>query len=395
MKKMFISLLISLFFILISCSENIVVTNNYQTNSFLTNWYVPVTTNYNFPGVNGSLTVYSVIINSGVTLNFIFPTNNGYISANQMCVYNIISNAPYNPNTFRDLYFVIDGNLFPEAVTSMYNKTGNVYSNILNTYALKNGFHTMQPWLKVYYTAKTYYIPGDEIMVFVTNDYNIVGNVSDPTNDDHGYLGDFSLPLNNGADGTYIAGAQDITNIVVYSAGGNMRIDLYMKYLSTAWSPQTGFDHVSFQIYLNNPGVSGKTFLPKQKCNVPVGMTDWDYMVFGYGWGKNVYYCDTASVGYFGTSTGIPDIFVDAGLNKISFMVYANTIGNPSSLSNWQVYTTTFDFDGMTTDFRLIGLTNSTPDHLFHSDRADLFDENKKYTNAVVLDWVGPITLSN
>lgn len=390
----FISIMVSAIIACGKLEDQLITVDYYGTNEYFPVFITTNGTNYAFPGINSGVGNYVVVMNSGFEIYMPNLTNHINIMTNFPIEVVLVKNSNYTSNTFREIYIITDGKVLSGPSVYIWNTALTNFTTGINTYGLRNGTHYFQPWLHVFSGGTNKYIPGTEVEVFVTNQYLSVASESDPANDYHGYLGDFSLPLSDGADGTYLEGLQDITNVEVFSAGGNMKITLKMVDTSIAWSPDNGFDHVAFLIYLDNPSKTGVTFLPKQNANVPMGMDDWDYLVFGYGWGKNVYSTTAASTTFFGSSVGVPDFNVDLINDQIEIMVFADSIGNPTSLSNWTMYITTFDFDGMTSDFRRIGLTNNTPDHQFHSDRADLFNEDGEYTNAIVLDWVGPFTLN-
>lgn len=378
--------------VLAGCSAGTtLVTTNYNA------WQV-YDTNQTDPSELDTVTVvmgqYSILLNSGLVLEFTQPADLQDIMTNYPMQYLVVSNTLITPADYRDLYLVVDGDLFQGPSEYLYNTTQTNFTTLLNTYALPNGAHTVRLWLKVFYGGKLQYIPGQELTLNVTNQYLDLTNIVDPAGDDTGLFGDLTQPPANGADGSYLPGIQDITNVRLTAAGANLKLILYMDNFSTAWSPPNGFDHVCFNIYLDDPDTVGATHLSRQWTGLPAGLSDWDYQVFGYGWGEGIYSSSGSSASVFGTSVGNPDIFVDETAQTVTFLIYSSLIGSPTSLSNWSVFISTFDFDGISTDYRRVGpVDGASPDHQFHSYTNSYFDGDGVYTNALILDWVGPFTI--
>jgi len=336
----------------------------------------------------------SLLFGTGFQMFFNLPTNNGIIQGNYACEVILKTNSTITPTNYWELYIIVDDILdFYLSKLLIRNNTQTNITTYLNTFKFRNGIHTVQPWLRVTYQGISYYIIGDKVSVTISNLFTVLTNISDPADDWHGIKGDLFNPAANGADGTYLDGIQDITNVKVSAAGGNIRFDLSMPVISTAWSPTYGFDHVCFVIYMDDPSKTGVTDFPKQNSEVPLGMANWDYQVFCQGWGKAVYSSVGADAGTFGSSTGAPDLTVNYVDNIVSIIAFSDTIGNPATLDGWKFYVTTFDYDGISSDYRRVGITNSIPDHQFHSSQALLF-QGQDYTNAKILDWIGPVLIN-
>ena len=167
-----------------------------------------------------------------------------------------------------------------------------------------------------------------------------------------------------------------------------------MEDISTAWSPSNGFDHVSFQIYLNDPAAEGKAILPRQQASAPDDLGDWNYMAFAFGWGSNIFSSKQASANSFGDSVGVPEISVSTLRNEVTITIFADTVGNPLTFSGWILYLNTFDYDGIGANFRLVRPFPREKTHSFYSDREDLFNADGDYTGPLIMDWVDPLTIS-
>ena len=389
-RKGVISLLLLSALILFSCGQSGQIGQN-DTNSIL----------YNFKVISPALPDIIIETNSGMIFRLLTPANNTVVASNHTCKVQIVSNVlPFIPNRYRYLYLVVDGVIDFSSTTKivntyMYDKTETTQALVLNTYSLKNGAHTVQPWLKVFIgSGVNKYIIGNPVTVYVSNSFKVIKTNADPAGDWHGLKSDLMLPVSAGADGTYLEGSQDITNVLIGVAGGNLRLTFFMRRISTAWSPHLGFDHVSFQIFFDSPSATGLTDLPKQNAKLPGGMANWDYELFAEGWSSAIYSSAGATKSAFGATTGSPDIFVDVAMKTIEFLIYADAIGGPVDLKNWKIYVTTFDYDGTASDFRPIATNSTTPDHQFHSISNILFLSNT-YTNAKILDYVGPIDLGS
>lgn len=364
-------------------------TGNTNTNTNV------VTIDYSLSNISGVWGAFSIITNSGITMTILDPIISNMMEKMYTNKLSVVNNGSYSASQYRDLYIIADGivDLSSSSSANIWNLSGTNAEVVMNTYTMRNGLHTIQPWLKVYDGGNKYVI-GDVIYIFVSNSFVDVTNIADPVDDWHGLQGDLYFPINGGADGTYIPGLSDITNVYISVAGGNIKIKMSMSNLSTAWSPAYGYDHVSFQVFLDNPNETGVSFMPRQYGSVPAPMTEWDYEIMADGWTPALYSSDGAESGKFGSSVGTPQINVNADASTVEFILFSDMIGYPNSLVGWDIYITTFDYDGTASDFRPVDLTNSIADHQIHSDRADLFDSEGNYTNTRIMDWVGPITIN-
>lgn len=72
--------------------------------------------------------------------------------------------------------------------------------------------------------------------------------VEDPTVDDKGPLGLYSYPQ----DSTF-NNQMDIRKVELVQIGTMLRMIITMENITDIWSPTNGFDHVTFQIYFDDP----------------------------------------------------------------------------------------------------------------------------------------------
>lgn len=79
----------------------------------------------------------------------------------------------------------------------------------------------------------------------------------------------------------------DITSVKVAETNEALKLTLNMSDVTDTWSPKNGFDHIYFNIFLQDPNKQGATVMPKQNANVPTGF-NWSYDEFVGGW-ENIY----------------------------------------------------------------------------------------------------------
>lgn len=112
------------------------------------------------------------------------------------------------------------------------------------------------------------------------------------------------------------------------------------------WNPPFGFDHVSFQIFLDDPRKDGKSILPFQNYVIE----DWDYEIFITGWSSAIFSSKGADERKFGTQLGSPEVLTTDGWIKI--VVKGEWLGFPEEFTGWKIYITTWDYDGVENRFR-------------------------------------------
>ncbi|MDY7226087.1 alpha-amylase family glycosyl hydrolase [Hyalangium rubrum] len=165
----------------------------------------------------------------------------------------------------------------------------------------------------------------------------------DPANDDVGPEGRYHYPT----DATWGENHQgDLRRVTVQGAGTVLKLALQTNRVTTVWSPQNGFDHVAFTVYIDVPGRTGLTVMPRQNASLPTGM-DWDYHVRVHGWSNGLF----NPIGASATEDGAPvsptaAITVDQPTHTVSLTLPGELFGGLTHLSGVKVYVTTWDYDG-------------------------------------------------
>ena len=166
----------------------------------------------------------------------------------------------------------------------------------------------------------------------------------DPKGDDMGPDGTYRYP----ADSGWLDHRQlDIERVRVESAGSALKITLKMRAITQLWNPANAFDHVAFTAFLQLPGKpGGSVLMPLQDASLPDGMR-WHYRLRAHGWSNALFSAEGAGKTHEGTpGSAVARISVNAAENTVQFIVPANAIGNPDTLSGARLYITTWDYDG-------------------------------------------------
>jgi len=183
----------------------------------------------------------------------------------------------------------------------------------------------------------------DEIKFVVELEKKLLGEVKDPLDDDVGPNGTYVYPT----DVTFKR-QMDIVEAKVESIGSTLVISVKPRDLTKTWGPPNGFDHVTYQIFIDDPTKKGTGVLPLQ--NYEFDNWDWDWGVFATGWSSAIYTSQRASKDRFETQIGSPEVFVEDGWVKI--IIKGDWLGNPSSFEGWTIYVTSWDYDGIESKFR-------------------------------------------
>ncbi|MCA9515852.1 MAG: hypothetical protein KC635_12990 [Myxococcales bacterium] len=203
-------------------------------------------------------------------------------------------------------------------------------------------------------------------------------HADDPAGDDTGPAGTYFYPSDATFQGAHYG---DIVGVDLEASGATLRLKLHMADHSTTWNPSNGYDHVSFSLYFDLPGVDGVTVLPKLQAEAPEGFA-WDISAFEFGWTNAFYKSDGATATEWGTpSPGRPKIAVDAATKTITFEFNGALVG----LTTWEgvsFYGTTWDFDGI--DNLLRPLSPAGGQWAFGGGEA---------TDPLILDSVGPVLI--
>jgi len=173
-------------------------------------------------------------------------------------------------------------------------------------------------------------VPSEEIMT-----------VSDPLDDDNGPTGNYTYPK----DLTFKR-QMDIAGARLTKVGQLLKLTLKMREVTNSWSPSKGFDHVTFQIFIDDPNQEGMKILPNQNGEMPEGM-DWNYEIYATGWGITLHNTNNATKDRLGEGvTPSPTADVNKQLGEITLSIPYDTL-DTQDLSGWKFYVTTFDYDGI------------------------------------------------
>jgi glycosidase len=165
--------------------------------------------------------------------------------------------------------------------------------------------------------------------------------VEDSLGDDKGPNGTYSYPK----DPTFNK-QMDIKEVELIQIGTMLRMVVTMENVTDIWNPANGFDHVTFQIFFDDPDKKGAVELPFQNATMPNSL-DWDYEVYATGWGISLFSSENSSANKYGDPiTPAPTTQVNKQENKITFMIPLSTL-DTSDLSGWTIYITTYDYDGI------------------------------------------------
>jgi len=165
--------------------------------------------------------------------------------------------------------------------------------------------------------------------------------VEDPLGDDKGPNGTYSYPK----DSTFNK-QMDIKKVELVQIGTMLRMIVTMENVTDIWNPANGFDHVTFQIFFDDPDKKGAIELPFQNATMPDNL-NWDYQIYATGWGTNLFSSDNSSADKYGNPiTPAPTTQGNKQENKITFMIPLSTL-DTSDLSGWTIYLTTYDYDGI------------------------------------------------
>jgi glycosidase len=207
------------------------------------------------------------------------------------------------------------------------------------------GVHTVL--FKVYGEKRTNSKYSEDYSIVLDIPEEIIAQVEDPEGDDHGPTGDYKYP----SDVTFNE-QMDLLSVTVKKIGSSINISMETANLTTSWSPQNGFDHVTFQIFIDDPNKTGATELPKLNATMPKNY-DWDYFIFANGWSIVAYSPDGSGPDNFGTPISpTPLVKTDKMKNEVTLIISGELLDRPESLEGYKFYITTWDFDGIEAKYR-------------------------------------------
>ncbi|OHE83672.1 MAG: hypothetical protein A2579_04980 [Lysobacterales bacterium RIFOXYD1_FULL_69_11] len=207
--------------------------------------------------------------------------------------------------------------------------------------------------------------------------WELAADIKDPIGDDTGPAGTYTYPTDAGWRDVHPA---DIERVRAWTAGGALRIEVTLRAISTAWNPNTGFDHVAVTAFLELPDRDGgATVMPHQHATLPDGMR-WHRRLRAHGWSNALFAHDGADTDSEGTPTGpAATLTVDRNAGTLTFTLPADALGHPDTLEGARLYVNTWDFDA--------GYRDLAPEA-----GATTFGGGDA-TDPRVMDETGPITL--
>ncbi len=244
----------------------------------------------------------------------------------------------------QSLQIVVDGDL--ASATAVIADSGGRWQVTVDTSGMvvPGIKHRALAWDAVSQTAS------NAVEFTVARQWERVADVVDPVGDDVGRNKNITYPT----DPSYGARRQmDLRRVQVWRSGTALRVDVSTNELTRVWSPQNGFDHVAFTLFIEVPGRGGGAdVMPLQNGKLPEGMR-WHHRLRAHGWSNAMFGESGASATVEGTpSTRTAALSTDPATNTVSFLIPPNAIGNPITTRGLKLYLNTWDYDG---GYRLLG----------------------------------------
>ena len=207
------------------------------------------------------------------------------------------------------------------------------------------GVHTIT--FKIYGAKKTESSYSEDYRVLLDIPEVELATVEDPEGDDRGPDGNYLYPT----DITFKR-QMDLLGATAKQVGASLVVSVNTKDLTNSWGPQNGFDHVTFQIFIDDPEKTGSKELPYLDAKMPDEM-DWDYLIFANGWSIVAYSSQGAGAESWGNPIApTPMVVIDQMKNEVTLIMPGELFDRPSSYSGYKLYITTWDFDGIEARYR-------------------------------------------
>ena len=200
---------------------------------------------------------------------------------------------------------------------------------------------THKIFAKAYGKLPIHYAYSDTVEARMEIPIQKLAEKNDPLDDDHGPTGDYEYPRGEGG----YTKQMDIDRVALSQIGQMLKMEIRMNDITDRWAPRNGFDHVTFQIFFDDPDQTGIKALPKQQAEMPKG--DWDYQIYATGWSLTAYTSTGAGPDDYGkAAVPAPTVKTEQLDNKITLLIPLSTF-DTTSIDGWKVYFTTYDYDGI------------------------------------------------
>ncbi|MCD6105473.1 MAG: alpha-amylase [Thermosipho sp. (in: Bacteria)] len=236
------------------------------------------------------------------------------------------------------VYFYLDGIYGSEKKIKVEN---GEFSFIIDPYKFDPGEHKILFKLRGNSIKEIQYL--DEMCFVVDIQKKELAFSLDPLDDDIGPYGKYLYPTDPS-----FKRQMDIVGAKVEKIGSTLIIYIKPRDLTTSWNPPNGFDHVTYQIFIDDPRKVGSRKLPFQNYEIE----DWNYEIFITGWSSALFTNQGANENNFGNQISSPDILIENGWIKIILKGFV--LNNPESFDGWKIYITSWDYDGVESRFRPI-----------------------------------------
>ncbi|OHD16811.1 MAG: hypothetical protein A2Y34_12440 [Spirochaetes bacterium GWC1_27_15] len=305
------------------------------------------------------------------TITITSPTKDASIDTNDITVSGTIDSALSTGQTIK---VFIDGNIDSSATATVTLTSWTANVSLETT---SNGYHKIYAMIDTG-NIETSVISQPTIFEF-TKPFVEAITITDPESDDKGPAGfNYTLPT----DISFATHLQDILKVKVSTSGGSFKVELTMKDVSSVWNPSNGFDHVVPSIFIQKKDSTSTIDInPKHNYTIPNSFK-WDYLFMGAGWNFSMYEKTGATTSEYGTAvTTLPICKVDKTNKTLTFTFSSSSIGNPTNLSGWKIYISTWDED------------NGTPRRLKTTATAYEFGGGDGTKDPLVIDETDIITI--
>ncbi len=210
--------------------------------------------------------------------------------------------------------------------------------------------------------------------IVVRNPYKLITQTTVPEDSKGGPAGVIMPP----AEATY-AGQLSMRRVRALTSGRDLRLELSMANVTSAWNPPHGYDHVYFHVFFDFPGQRGKKFLPK--LNQERGDFDFNAGFLLYGWGSRSFAAkDSTPDSYGAPLIGEVEQAADVRRKTVTFTFSDRLFDSLRTLAGTKVLIATWD--GYLGDLRELG--EKKADWSFSAPGAKVSELPKIYDRSLI-----------